>query len=49
MLLEKMPKTIKPLSYFNSIDMELMALFDECLNKKGKFYKKGFTWNKIQS
>jgi len=48
-LLEKMPKTIKPLSYFNSIDMELMALFDECLNKKGKFYKKGFTWNKIQS
>lgn len=46
-LLEKMPKKIAPLSSFNSINMPLMALFDECLEKKGKFYKKGFTWNKL--
>lgn len=47
LLIEEMPKKLQPLSKFNSINMDLMALFDECLDKKGQFYKKGFTWNKL--
>lgn len=46
LLLETMPKKLQPLSKFKTIDMELMKLFNDCLDKKGKFYKKGFTLKK---
>lgn len=48
LLIQEMPKVIKPLNTFNSINMELMALYDECLEKNGKFFKKGFTWNGME-
>ena len=42
MLLDYMPSKIQSLGSFFKIDMDLMNLFHECLDKKGKFYKKGF-------
>ena len=48
LILDKMPKKLLPAASFNTINMPLMQLFDDCLSKKGKFYKKGFTWNKLR-
>ena len=42
-ILEEMRKKLLPLNYFNDINMELMNLYNDCLDKKGKFYKKAFT------
>lgn len=48
LILDQMPKKLVNLGEFNSINMKLMSLFDECLDKNGKFYTKGFTWNKLR-
>jgi hypothetical protein len=39
-LVNEMPKKLMPLSSFKSINMPLMMLFNECLDKKGKHYGK---------
>jgi hypothetical protein len=39
-LLREMPTKLLPISHFTSINMDMMKLFDECLDKKGKYYKK---------
>jgi hypothetical protein len=43
LILEKMSDKLQPMSCFSKIDMELMKLFHECVDKKGAFYKKGFS------
>lgn len=40
MLIDIMPTKIQSLQKFNLINMPLMTLYNECLHKKGKFYKK---------
>ena len=40
-LLAEMPEKLLPISAFNTIDMKLISLFEECLDKHGKFYKIG--------
>lgn len=42
LLLQYMPEKIQPLHKFKNIDMDLMRLFYDCLDKKGEFYQKGF-------
>lgn len=39
-IVNAMPKKLLPLSEFKSINMELMNLYNECLDRKGKYYKK---------
>ncbi len=39
-LLKEMPTKLLTLESFRGIDMDLMDLFYQCLDKKGKFYKK---------
>lgn len=39
LLLQAMPDKIRPLADFKHLDMNLMSLFDKCLDKKGEFYK----------
>lgn len=41
LLLRAMPDKIRPLADFKHIDMNLMSLFDDCLDRKGKFHKLG--------
>lgn len=38
-LVDVMPEKILPMSQFKTIDMPLMQLFEDCIDKKGKFYK----------
>lgn len=38
-LVDIMPEKILPMSQFKTIDMPLMQLFEDCIDKKGKFYK----------
>lgn len=38
-ILAEMPEKLVALEKFNTIDMKLMQLFDDCLDKNGKFYK----------
>jgi hypothetical protein len=42
LLLQYAPEKIQPLHKFKNIDMDLMKLFYNCLDKKGEFYQKGF-------
>lgn len=42
LLIQKMPEKIQSMSKFKDIDMDLMSLYYQCLDKKGSFYKKGF-------
>lgn len=39
LITQKMPDKLLPTSHFRHIDMNLMGLFEDCLDKKGKFYK----------
>jgi hypothetical protein len=34
-----MPEKILPMSQFKTINMPLMQLFEDCIDKNGKFYK----------
>lgn len=38
-LVKEMPEKLAPLSSFAKIDMGLMKLFEDCLDKKGEYYK----------
>lgn len=38
-LIKSMPDKLLPLSYFKTIDMERMKLFEDCLDKRGSLYK----------
>jgi hypothetical protein len=39
-LVNSMPKKLLPLSQFKTIDMQRMNLFEDCLDKKGKYFHK---------
>jgi hypothetical protein len=43
MILDVMSSKIKDIGSFYEIDMDLMNLFHQCLEPKGKYYKKGFS------
>jgi hypothetical protein len=39
-LMREMPTKLLPLSNFKSINMDMMKLFEECLDRKGRYYRK---------
>jgi hypothetical protein len=39
-LMREMPTKLLPLSTFKSINMDMMKLYEECLDKKGRYYRK---------